>query len=133
MPAILKAIAREIAGILDDDIDRIAGTELGAVALAAAVSLETGVPFVIARKAAKDYGTSKAIEGEFRPGEKVVLVEDVMTTGGAAIKAALMLREKGLDVIEVIGVIDREQGAAENFAQEGLKYRALFTKTDLGI
>ena len=132
-PEILSAIAEEMSEIMPEGVDRIAGTELGAVALAAALSLRTKLPFVIARKATKDYGTSKAIEGEFRPGEKVVLVEDIMTTGGAALNAADVLKEAGLDVVLVIGTIDREQGAREAFDAKGLKYVVLFTKTELGI
>ena len=132
-PEILRAIAEEMSKLMPAGVDRIAGTELGAVALAAALSLKTDLPFVIARKATKDYGTSKAIEGVFEPGEKIVLVEDIMTTGGAALNAADVLKEAGLDVVLVIGTIDREQGAREAFAAKGLNYAALFTKTELGI
>ncbi len=132
-PEILSAIADEMSEIMPAGVDRIAGTELGAVALAAALSLRTNLPFVIARKATKDYGTSKVIEGEFKPGEKIVLVEDIMTTGGAALNAADVLKEAGLDVVLVIGTIDREQGAREAFGAKDLKYVALFTKTELGI
>ncbi len=132
-PDILRAVAAEMAKLLPDGVDRIAGTELGAVAPAAALSLETNIPFIIARKAAKDYGTSKSIEGAWKPGEKVVLVEDVLTTGGAAIQAAEMLRDSGLNVALVIGVIDREEGAREAFAKKSFDYTALFTKTELGI
>src|SRR6478735_129721 len=78
-PDILEALGREIARRLPDGTQRIAGPELGAVALAAAASLASRVPFFIVRNAKKEYGTSKVIEGKLMPGEKVVLVEDIVT------------------------------------------------------
>ena len=81
---------------LEPDAVRIAAPELGAVSLAAAASLAGGLPFVIVRKEAKEYGTANRIEGAFEPGERVCLVEDVVTSGGAAIEAVEALREAGL-------------------------------------
>ncbi len=132
-PDILGAIADEMAGILPEGVQRIAGTVLGAVPLAVALSLRTGIPSIIVRKAGKDYGTQNVIEGEWEAGEKVVLVEDVLTTGGAALAAAENLRRVGMDVLGVTGVIDREEGAREAFAEKGIPFQAVFTKTSLGI
>jgi orotate phosphoribosyltransferase len=132
-PAILNAIADEMAALLPEGVQRIAGTVLGAVPLAAALSLKTGIPAIIVRKAEKDYGTQKIVEGEWNKGEKVVLVEDVLTTGGAALAAVENLRDIGMDVAGVIGVIDREEGAREAFAEKGIRFQAVFTKTSLGI
>lgn len=132
-PDILGAIADEMAGILPEGVQRIAGTVLGAVPLAVALSLRTGIPSIIVRKAGKDYGTQNVIEGEWEAGEKVVLVEDVLTTGGAALAAAENLRRAGMDVLGVTGVIDREEGAREAFAEKGIPFQAVFTKTSLGI
>lgn len=132
-PDILGAIADEMAGMLPEGVQRIAGTVLGAVPLATALSLRTGIPSIIVRKAGKDYGTQNVIEGEWEAGEKVVLVEDVLTTGGAALAAAENLRRVGMDVLGVTGVIDREEGAREAFAEKGIPFQAVFTKTSLGI
>ena len=132
-PEILAGVAELFAEHVTEDIDRIAGPELGAVALAAAVSLKTGTPFVIVRKAEKGYGTDKLFEGELRKGERVLLVEDVATTAGAALKAAEGLREFGAEVVKIVVVIDRQEGAAENAAAAGFTLESLFTKESLGI
>ena len=98
-PDLLAPLGRAIADAVrehEPDAVRLAGPELGAVALAAAASLESGLPFLIVRKEAKDYGTSNRLEGVFEPGERVCLVEDVVTTGGAALEAVQALREAGL-------------------------------------
>jgi orotate phosphoribosyltransferase len=132
-PQILSAIADEMAKVLPKATQRIGGTVLGAVTLATALSLKTGIPAIIARKTEKDYGTAKLVEGEWKPGEKVVLVEDVVTTGGAALEAAENLKKMGLEVLGVIAVIDREEGGKEAFAAKGINFQSLFTKTSLGI
>ena len=86
-PDLLRALGERLAAQVrehEPEAARIAGPELGAVALAAAASLESGLPFLIVRKDAKDYGTANRLEGVFEPGERVCLVEDVVTSGGAA-------------------------------------------------
>src|SRR5439155_14591477 len=88
---------------------RLAGPELGAVALAAAASLQSGRPFLIVRKAAKDYGTSNQLEGVHAGGECICLIEDVVTSGGAAIEAVQALRAAGLRVSNAVCVVDREE------------------------
>lgn len=130
-PEILRPVAQLIAGVIPDGVDRIAGPELGAVALAAAASLETGIPFLIVKKASKDYGTQKLVEGEFQAGEKVVVVEDVMTTGTQAIASAERLRSLGLDVLFILGIVDREEGARESVEAAGFDMRSLFTRSEL--
>jgi orotate phosphoribosyltransferase len=132
-PELLRDIARELAARLPEGVERIAGPELGAVALAAALSLETNLPFVISRRESKDYSTSKTIEGELRPGERVVVVEDVITTGAQAIKAAERLRAAGAEVVGILGVIDREEGGREAIEAAGFSFSAVFTRTSLGI
>jgi orotate phosphoribosyltransferase len=130
-PHILRPVAKLMADQFPERVDRIAGPELGAVALAAAASLETGIPFVIVKKASKDYATQKLVEGEFRSGERVVVVEDVMTTGAQAIASAEKLRSLGLDVLFILGVVDREEGARQNVEAAGFELRSLFTRTEL--
>jgi orotate phosphoribosyltransferase len=115
------------------DADVIAGPELGAVSLAASASMKTGKPFAIVRKGEKGYGTSKLIEGTDVAGRKVLLVEDIGTTAGAALQAAETLKNAGADVLRLVFVIDRLQGARENVEAAGFEFHALFTKEDLGI
>ena len=132
-PAILRALGTELAALVPPGTDRLAAPELGAVLLGGAVMLETELPLVLVRKEAKEYGTSKAIEGRLEKGERVCLIEDVLTTGGEAIKAAEKLRAEGAEVVKLVAVLDREEGAAEAIAAAGLEYQPLFRKSDLPL
>jgi len=85
----------------------------------------------IVRKEAKDYGTSRGIEGKLVPGEKVCLVEDVLTTGGAALAAAEKVRAAGGEIVGLVGVLDREEGAAENLARAGISFIPLLRRADV--
>ena len=115
----------------EPDATRLAGPELGAVSLAAAASLASGLPFLIVRKEAKDYGTANRLEGVFEPGERVCLVEDVVTSAGAAIEAVEALREAGLEVGTAVCVVDREEDGADALARIGVRLRALFGASEL--
>src|SRR4051794_17238539 len=98
-PDVLGPLGEALADAVrehEPDADRLAGPELGAVALAAAASLEPGLPFLIVRKAAKEYGTANRIEGLYDDGDCVCLIEDVVTSGGAAVEAVQALREAGV-------------------------------------
>lgn len=132
-PNLLRRVASFLAELVPQGTDRIAGPELGAVALATAVSLDLGLPFVIVRKAQKSYATSSQIEGELYPGERVAVIEDVVTTGTAAIQAARALRRAGAVVQDAIVVIDREEGGAEAMAAEGLQFWPLFRRGALSL
>jgi len=110
---------------------RIAAPELGAVPLAAAASLAGGLPFVIVRKDAKEYGTSNRIEGAFGEGETVCLVEDVVTSGGAAVAAVRALREVGLRVSVAVCVVDREEGGVDELARHGVRLWPLLRASEL--
>jgi orotate phosphoribosyltransferase len=133
-PALLRQLAREIAARVPDGVQRIAGPVLGAVPLATAVALEMDLPMLLVRvDQAKAYGTSKQIEGSLEAGERVVVVEDVVTTGGAALATIEALRGAGASVVGTIAVIDREEGGAEAFEAAGVPLQALFTKTQLGL
>lgn len=131
-PDVLAELGERFAAFAGD-VDLIAGPELGAVALAAATSLASGKPFVIVRKSAKDYGTSKLIEGPDVKGRGVLLVEDVGTTAGAALEAAETLREAGATVERLVFAIDRMEGARENVEKAGYAFEALLSKADLGL
>jgi orotate phosphoribosyltransferase len=133
-PDLLSALGEHIAaevGEHEPDAVRLAGPELGAVALAAAASLSSGLPFLIVRKAAKEYGTSNRLEGVFEPGERVCLVEDVVTTGGALIEALEAIREAGLQCRIAVCVVDREEGGADALARKGARLVPLFRAGDL--
>ncbi len=132
-PEILSRVAELLAELIPPEVDRLAGPELGAVALAAAVSLQTGLPFVIVRKASKDYGTSKAVEGEINAGERVVVVEDVITTAGEALKAASRLETIGVEVVGILAVLDRQQGGIDNITAAGYRAEALFRLSELDV
>jgi orotate phosphoribosyltransferase len=132
-PELLRAISEHAAALVPAGTVRIAGAELGAVPLAAALSLQTGLPFVIVKKQVKEYGTSKAIEGILDFGDKVTLIEDIITTATQCIRAAQLLKETGAEVVRIIGIIDREEGGRENIEKAGFAYEPLFTKKELGI
>lgn len=114
-------------------VRRLAGAELGGIPLVTAASLETGLPCIFVRNQKKDYGTAKQLEGVLERGDRVVIVEDVATTGGQALEAAKVLREAGAEVVAIIATIDRQEGARENVEGAGIRFEALFTKADLGI
>jgi orotate phosphoribosyltransferase len=132
-PDVLAALGALLAERVTTDIHRIAGAELGAVALAAAASMASGTPFVIIRNQKKDYGTSKLVEGVLEQGEKVLIVEDVLTTGGQVLEAAKSLKDAGAVVERIVTVIDRQEGARENIENAGYVFEALFTTQDLGV
>jgi orotate phosphoribosyltransferase len=115
----------------EPDAVRLAAPELGAVALAAATSLVSGLPFLIVRKEAKDYGTANRLEGAFEAGERVCLIEDVVTSGGAAVAALEALREAGLECRTVVCVVDREEGGADGLARRATRLVALFQAGEL--
>jgi len=133
-PDLLARITQEFVARLPGATQRLAGPVLGAIPLVTALSLATHLPMLIVRvENPKDYGTAKQIEGTLRVGDKVVLVEDVVTTAGAALGAVETLRQAGAEVLAALVVVDREEGGATAFAAAGVPYQALFTKTELGL
>jgi len=139
-PELLRGLAplfaervKAIEQRLGKKVDRLAGAELGGIPLVTVSCLETGLPCLFVRNKKKDYGTSKQLEGVLNKGDKVVLVEDVATTGGQALEAVSVLRELGAEVLAVIATIDRLEGARENVEKDGLVFESLFTKAELGV
>jgi orotate phosphoribosyltransferase len=133
-PDLLRELGRRFATYVHAGIDRVAGAELGAIALAAATSLETAKPFVIVRNSRKaGYGTGKLIEGKLEKGDRVLVVEDIVTSGGQAIEAMNVLTEAGATVDRLIAVIDRQEGGRESIEAAGFGFEALLTSEDLGI
>jgi orotate phosphoribosyltransferase len=133
-PALLRELGERIAAVVREhasDATLLAGPELGAVALAAAASMASGLPFLIVRKEAKEYGTGRQIEGAFEPGECVCLVEDIVTSAGAAVASIETLRAAGLVVHTAVCVVDREEGGADALARQAVRLRPLFRAGEL--
>lgn len=135
-PALLDGLGRELAALVAasaPQAELLAAPELGAVPLGAVTSLRSGLPYVIVRKAQKEHGTANSLEGVWAPGQRVCVVEDVVTSGGALLHAVTALRAVGLDVCAAICVVDRGEGGAQAIAAAGVPFAPLYTRADLGI
>ena len=132
-PALLKRLGKHLATLVPANTQRLAAPELGAVLLGGAVSMEMGLPLVLVRKEPKGYGTSKQIEGRFEAGDRVTVIEDVVTTGGDSLRSAQVLRDARVDVIHLVVVLDRGEGGEENIRQAGIPYSPLFRIKDLEL
>jgi orotate phosphoribosyltransferase len=132
-PALLRRLGKNLADLVPKETQRLAAPELGAVLLGGAVSMETGLPLLLVRKEPKGYGTSKQIEGRFEPGDRVTVIEDVVTTGGDSIRSAKVLRDAGVDVIHLVVVLDRGEGGEDNIRGAGIPYSPLFRIADLEL
>lgn len=133
-PDLLRPLGRAIAAAVrehEPDAVRLAAPELGAVTLATAAALELDLPFVIVRGKPKEYGTANRIEGAYEEGDCVCLVEDVVTSGGAAIEAIEAVREAGMRVSNAVCVVDREEGGADALARAAVRLRPLFLASEL--
>jgi orotate phosphoribosyltransferase len=130
-PVLLREVAEAMVALLPAECDVLAGMELGGVPIATVMSQLTGLPTVFVRKQAKEYGTAKLAEGGAVAGRRVVVVEDVVTTGGALLASCRELRAAGAGVDRVICAIDREQGGRDNLAAESLELRAALTRSEL--
>lgn len=131
-PAILRRLTRFLAELVPEDTERLAAPALGAVALGTALSLELGLPLIIVRPDAEP-NSLRAIEGELYAGECVTLIEDVVVTGGRALRAISRVRATGADARHVVAVLDRQEAAEERLTENSLDYTYLFTPEDLGI
>ena len=130
-PKLLKAIAEQMAPMVPEGTEYLAGLEMGGLAIATALSLETGIPAVFVRKKAKDYGTCKLAEGPSIEGKKLLIVEDVITSGGQVIISGNDLKSIGAIVSQVVCVIDREQGGRGKLEEAGYELTSLFTMSEL--
>lgn len=130
-PKLLKAIAEQMAPLIPEGTEVLAGLEMGGIPVATALSLETGIPTAFVRKEAKEYGTCRLAEGLDLKNKKVCLIEDVITTGGQVAISTEQLRERGARVEDVICVIYRAQGPAERLEKAALNYKSLFTMEEL--
>ena len=135
----LRLVSEGLLALMDGiDASAIGGMSIGAdpivggmLAIAAGQGRE--LSGFLVRKEPKGHGTQKYIEGPVTPGQKVVIVEDVVTTGGSSIQAAERAREFGLEVVLVLAIIDRMEGGRENFEQAGYPFKSLLTITDFGL
>jgi len=132
-PVLLKRLGRHLAELVPKETQRLAAPELGAVLLGGAVSMETGLPLLLVRKEAKGYGTAKQLEGRFETGDRVTVIEDVVTTGGDSLRSVQALRDAGLDVIQLVVVLDRGEGGEENIHEARISYSPLFRIQDLEL
>jgi orotate phosphoribosyltransferase len=130
-PVLLAEIVKELVPLVPPDTEGLAGLELGGIPLATVLSAATGLPAYFVRKQAEKYGTERLCEGGDIAGKRLVIIEDVVTTGGQILLSAQDLRSEGATVGHAICVIDRQAGASERLASEGIVLRHLFTMTDL--
>jgi orotate phosphoribosyltransferase len=130
-PSMLREVALRLAGLIPAGTEVLAGLELGGVPVATALSLETGLPLALVRKSAKDYGTARLAEGPDIRSRNVLVVEDVVTSGGQIIASTEELRGLGGLITHAVCVVDREEGGRENLAQSLIELRALFSRTEL--
>ncbi len=128
-PIILDAITDYLVDMIPKNIELLGGLELGGIPIATALSLKTKIPCVFIRKQAKNYGTKKQAEGQSVKHKKILLVEDVITTGGAVCSSAISLRKEGGLVEHVICVIYRGLSSSK-LEQENLKLQSLFNLND---
>lgn len=132
-PILLNEIANHLLSLLPKDIDLLAALEMGGIPIATAISLKTGIPVVFVRKKAKEYGTNRIAEGSDIDGKKLLIIEDVVTSGGQIILSVEELRNRGAIVEKAICVIDREQGGKDNLANNGIELFPLFTMSELKL
>jgi uridine monophosphate synthetase len=127
-PDVLRRAAAAYAALLEDiPFDRIAAIPYAALPIGTAVALQNGQPLIYPRKEAKSYGTRRAIEGVYEAGERAVVLDDLITTGGSKVEAIAPLEEAGLAIEDVVVLIDRQSGGGEALAQNGYRLHSVFT------
>ena len=130
-PELLDAIGEQMIPLIPAGTEVLAGLELGGVPVATVLSLRTGIPACFVRKKAKEYGTAKLAEGAEVRGKKVLMIEDIVTTGGQLVESLKDLRALGADVTDALCVIDREAGGGDILGAQDVALKALFLKGDL--
>lgn len=131
-PVLLARVAAAMVPLVPDDTDLLGGLEMGGIPIATVVSAQSRIPALFVRKQAKTYGTCKLAEGGELAGKRLLIVEDVVTSGGAVLDAARELRARDALLDRVVCVIDRESKGRENLAEAGLTLDPLFLMTELG-
>ena len=130
-PEVLYAIATELCKMIPEGTEVLAGLEVGGIPVATIMSQISKIPVSFVRKKAKEYGTAKLAEGVSIKGKKVLIVEDVVTSGGQVILSTKDLRDLGADISYAVCVIEREQGGREKLAAEQIELISLLKKSDM--
>ncbi|MBI4052807.1 MAG: orotate phosphoribosyltransferase [Candidatus Diapherotrites archaeon] len=131
-PQILHKVAAELRKItLGCEFDRIAGIPYAAISIATAVSLENDIPMIYPRKEQKGYGTKRTIEGNYAEGDRILVYDDLITTGESKFEAIAPLEEAGLKVKYIVVLVDREQGGKQQIESKGYVLKAVFTITEI--
>jgi orotate phosphoribosyltransferase len=130
-PELLRRVAAEMASLVPPETEVLAGLEMGGIPIATALSFETGLPAAFVRKKAKEYGTMRLAEGTEISGRRVLVVEDVVTSGGQVVISTGDLRALGAEIDTVVCAIDRQAGGEEALAEAGLTLRPLLTRDDI--
>ncbi len=133
-PSVLRSVAKALVSKIEEDkieFDLIAGIPFAAIAIATAVSLEKDWRMVFPRKEQKDYGTKAKVEGVFEVGEKVLVIDDLITTGASKFEAIAPLEKEGLKVKDVLVLVDREQGGKKELLREGYHLHSVFSVREL--
>jgi orotate phosphoribosyltransferase len=130
-PSLLAEIAKELTPLVPAETQGLAGLELGGIPIATILSAVTGLPVFFVRKQAKKYGTERVCEGGDISGMRLLIIEDVVTTGGQILLSAQDLRAAGAEVAHALCVIDRQAGGTERIASEGITLRHLLTMSEL--
>ena len=131
-PSLLNKVAKAYSGLIHTlDFDHLAAVPYAALPIGTAVSLATDKPLIYPRKHTKIHGARREVEGVYSPGDKSLIIEDLVTKGGSVIQAIEVLERVGLKVTDVAVLIDREQGGREQLANRGYKLHAYFTLSQL--
>lgn len=130
-PSLLNAVSYHLAELVPPGAELLAGIELGGVPLVTALSLRTGLPSVLVHKQAKEYGTRRLVEGPAINGKKLVVVDDIISSGAQVIESSQALVEQGSKILGLICVIERQHGAREKIESLGWPLRAIFTEVGL--
>jgi uridine monophosphate synthetase len=131
-PALLEQVSAAYLPLISRlEYDRLAALPYAALPIASVIAIQSCTPFIYPRKEVKDYGTRAEIEGEFHPGETVAVIDDLATTGGSKFEAIEKLVSAGLQVRDVVVLVDRQSGASEALAQAGIRLHSVFTLTAL--
>jgi orotate phosphoribosyltransferase len=130
-PELLDALAAQMAVLIPEGTEVLAGLEMGGIAVVTALGRHAKLPCAFVRKEAKKYGTARLCEGAEVAGRRVLVVEDVVTSGGQVVISAKELRKLGAHVDHAVCVIDRQEGGAQALAADGIQLRALLNRADL--
>jgi orotate phosphoribosyltransferase len=132
-PDILSALGPLFAQRIPEGTTRLAGAELGGIPLVTVASIAADLPCLFIRNQKKGYGTAKQLEGRLDEGDRVVIIEDIATTGGQVLEAASLLESLGATVDLILATVDRQEGARQNIEAAGYRFESLFCSRDLGM